>query len=341
MNRHEPGSAMQTRTFLVDPETRRASDDPTRTAARLMWLFFRLVRNQKIDFITYDRAFQLSERTYKRDLARLRKAGPDCGFTVSRLRRGEVMLKLDPESPFDESREAARFARMLGDALGGPVAAELRLPVSQHQRDLPFLRVAAPRLVESAPALRVFRQLKAAAQRHARVTFQYVAAGRRRTWRTVEPYFAFLRSGRLYLLAYDPAPRKGWRRFALDGISEPIQRAGTFAPRAVPQVSLEFDAIGLFGENAPVAVTVGLSPAVAASATCRVWQSRQRTVEHDDGSAEITLTVSDPAEAVRWALGFGPEARVLAPPSVVAMARELVAVMARAYAASDVGSRTA
>jgi len=345
MSDNKFGPTLQNASFLFDPETRRGSDDPTRTATRLMWFFFRLLRNQQIDFITYHASFEFSARTYKRDLAKLRKVGQACGFTVSPLRHGPIrLLKLDMASPFDESHETARFARMLGEALGGPVPAELRVSTAREQGALPFLRVVAPKLVESAPVTRVFEQLKAAAARRARVTFQYVGAGRRRTWRTVEPYFAILRSGRFYLLAYDPAPRKGWRRFALDSICEPIQRAGTFAARAVPPGSFDSDAVGLFGEGPAVAVTIALSPAVAASAICREWQSRQRVVERANGSAEITLTVSDTAEAVRWALGFGTEARIIAPPSAVKMAREMAGAVLRAYdgeASDDVVSRTA
>ncbi len=91
-------------------------------------------------------------------------------------------------------------------------------------------------------------------------------------------------------------------------------------------------------------MTIALSPAVAASAICREWQSRQRVVERANGSAEITLTVSDTAEAVRWALGFGTEARIIAPPSAVKMAREMAGAVLRAYdgeASDDVVSRTA
>jgi predicted DNA-binding transcriptional regulator YafY len=93
------------------------------------------------------------------------------------------------------------------------------------------------------------------------------------------------------------------------------------------------DAIGIFDRETPTAVTVEFSPTVAASATCRRWQEHQHVVDLPGGGARITLQVGDLGEAVRWALGFGPEARVVAPPSAVALARAMLDRLHDAYAA--------
>jgi predicted DNA-binding transcriptional regulator YafY len=93
------------------------------------------------------------------------------------------------------------------------------------------------------------------------------------------------------------------------------------------------DAIGIFDRETPTAVTVEFSPIVAASATCRRWQEQQQVVDLPGGGARITVQVGDLGEAVRWALGFGPEARVVAPPSAVALARAMLDRLHDAYAA--------
>jgi predicted DNA-binding transcriptional regulator YafY len=45
----------------------------------------------------------------------------------------------------------------------------------------------------------------------------------------------------------------------------------------------------------------------------------------------MTFTVSDADEIVRWALGFGADARVVAPPSAVDRARSTIAEIAAFY----------
>lgn len=50
-----------------------------------------------------------------------------------------------------------------------------------------------------------------------------------------------------------------------------------------------------------------------------------------DGSAEITFSVADESEVIRWALGCGPEARIVAPPSAVKAAAALAVEIAAQY----------
>ncbi len=78
-------------------------------------------------------------------------------------------------------------------------------------------------------------------------------------------------------------------------------------------------------------VTIRLSAAVAASVTSRRWQRAQRVYPRPDGSADITFTVNDVDEVIRWALGFGAEATVIAPERAVAAAKRLIATLAQRY----------
>ena len=132
------------------------------------------------------------------------------------------------------------------------------------------------------------------------------------------------RSGRYFLIGYDVAPRKGWRYFALDRIVRKPTRAGTFRPRPIPPAYLACDAVGMLQRGSATEVTVWLSPVVAASTISRRWQCAQQVTKRADGSAEITFTVGDVDEVIRWSLGFGPEARVIAPERAVAAARRTV-----------------
>ncbi len=319
--------ALQLTTFWVDRETKKKASEPSEGQTRLLWIFAVLLRDGYVDFLSHHRVFGVSERVYKRDIEKLRKIGPFCRFKLSPQKKGRIQLLEGPGqggSLADRSTELAEVARAVAEALGGPVQSALSpLALGERTRESPFLRIVAPKLVESSSVARVFDALKSAAKSRARVEFQYVAANRRASTRVVEPYAAVLRSGRFYLVAYDTAPGKAWRRFALDTIREPLRRVGTFKPRAIPDDAIPVDAVGLFAKGPAVPVTIALSATVAASATCRLWQRGQRVVENDDGSATITLRVEEPDEAIRWALGFGAEARVVSPPSAVAQARSM------------------
>jgi predicted DNA-binding transcriptional regulator YafY len=71
---------------------------------------------------------------------------------------------------------------------------------------------------------------------------------------------------------------------------------------------------------------------MAPSATSRQWQGNQRVEHHADGSATMTFLVGDIDEVIRWAFGFGTEARIVGPQTAVERARELTRAMYDAYA---------
>jgi len=118
-------------------------------------------------------------------------------------------------------------------------------------------------------------------------------------------------------------------------------RAGTFKSHALPPAYRGEDAIGLFKTGPAVEVTIELSAAIAEAVIAREWQRRQRTTPVPGGGSTITFEVHDVAEAVRWALGFGVEARVLGPPEAVALCRTLALEIAEAHAPPSEGRRQA
>jgi predicted DNA-binding transcriptional regulator YafY len=54
----------------------------------------------------------------------------------------------------------------------------------------------------------------------------------------------------------------------------------------------------------------------------RVWHPSQQISEQSDGSIVLSLTVSNDWALRSWILGFGPVARVLAPPHLAAQILE-------------------
>jgi proteasome accessory factor B len=178
---------------------------------------------------------------------------------------------------------------------------------------------------------RVFEQLQSAERERRRVGFGYTDKNNVRTQRRVDPYGFIVSNGRIYLVGFDHT-RTDMRVFAVDNVSDVVVTPQTYEKPA--DFNLEaYGAHSVSGvvHGASVAdVTVRFSPVVAKAATAAstVAQDR-RVVRRDDGGVDITYRVSDPIEIVRFSLGWGAEAEVVAPEE----ARRAAADIARRLAA--------
>jgi predicted DNA-binding transcriptional regulator YafY len=156
------------------------------------------------------------------------------------------------------------------------------------------------------------------------VRFRYQAARGKAEERLIDPYRVVVRSGRYFLVGYDQS-RRGWRRFALDAIVGIPAKAGTSqTTRSIPDEYVGGDVLGFITTpGRRVRVTVEFAPSVAASAASRIWQAGQEVERLPGGAARITIAVGDVSEAIRWAFGFGADARIVSPPSAVAAAHAM------------------
>jgi predicted DNA-binding transcriptional regulator YafY len=312
-------------------EDDRNTDDLSDHLSRLFWIFVRLHVSGTLEKRAYFERFETAPRTFQRDLRQLREIGLQAGFVISNVRAGRVHL--DKRSPqfawlHESSRKSADLLRRIAEAFGGPVRAEIAgalgdLPASS---EVSFLQIRTPRPVAESVITSVFDTLKRAATAHARMTFTYTTASGRRSERTVEPYHVVVREGRYYLVAFD-LDRRDWRHFALDAISGAFRPSGSFVPRAVPASYLADQAVGWIQGKDDVAITIAISPAIAAAVSASAWQPGQQITPLADGSLHITLAFRDIAEGVRFALRFGPEATVIAPEPAVRLAVEMLDAM--------------
>lgn len=181
---------------------------------------------------------------------------------------------------------------------------------------------------------RVFEQLQAAQREHRRVQFGYTDKKGVRTQRRVDPYGFIVSNGRVYLVGYDHN-RTDMRVFAVDNVSEPAVTPQTFEKPA--DFNLEAyganSVSGVVHGEANVEVTVRFSPVVAKAAAAASPIAQNRTVvPRDDGGVDITYRVADPLEIVRWSLGWGAEAEVLAPAEARGTAADIARQIAARYA---------
>ncbi|HEV3154670.1 MAG TPA: WYL domain-containing protein [Candidatus Baltobacteraceae bacterium] len=309
----------------------RPSGEPSTATERKIRILLELVRNKFIRLERMCEEYGTSERTVLRDLQELRKIGERAGFRIAEKSEHDRVRLLDfdqrPTGIDKSSRALQTLIRDAGRALGAPVEAQLQsIQADEPREERRFLHFLQPALREGTHVAEAFDELQAAWANNARVTFRYSGKERR-----VEPGCAVMRSGRYYLLARDAGGTRDWKYYALDAIQGAIKRAGSFSPQPIPQKYLNDDVLGFIQGKSEQRVSVWLSPAIAPSATSREWQRAQETQLHDDGSATMTFTVSDVGEVVRWAFGFGADAKVCAPPQAVEHARAIAEKICAEY----------
>ncbi len=322
--------------YLFDPTAVRSANEVPEDSARLIWMFLSLIRRRYVDFASFYKEFRRGDKTFKRDIAKLRELGTKYRFTLTAQRRGKVGLA--PIGELHGSRDkaaavAAETLQAVADALGEIVANDVLGYIDTTAARLdPFLRLAMPRLVAQTKIADTYHELRSAWSKRARTRFRYPASDGALEERTVEPHLVTYYDGRYYLVAFDRRPRtNGWRQFALDRIAAPISLAGTFEYRPIPQHYRGHDAVGLFKSGESIEITIELSPRIAEAVGGRLWQATQRFTGRPDGWAVIAFDVFDIGEAVRWAFAFGAQARIVAPPEAVSLARDLAAAILAAH----------
>ncbi|MBV9271120.1 MAG: WYL domain-containing protein [Candidatus Eremiobacteraeota bacterium] len=310
----------------------RASGEPSGSTERKIRILLELIRNKSVNLATLEDDYGIAERSLLRDFQELRNIGARAGFKISEKAENGRMRLLDfdarPTALDQSGRKLYSLIKNAAKALGQPVEAEVESIADRESSDEePFLHFPMPTLIDGGAITERVRALEGAWRGHARVRFRYSNKERR-----VEPYAIIVRAGRYYLVARDMDARdSGWRHFALDRIEGAIARIGTFTPKAAPQEMVAPDAIGWMSGGKRTHVSVWISATVAASAASRKWQRGQRIENNDDGSVVITLSTNDVDEVIRWALGFGQEARIIAPSAAVERARALTREIAERY----------
>jgi predicted DNA-binding transcriptional regulator YafY len=321
-------------------EARKSSNDAPESVVRKIALIVELLRQRRIRFSAYEREYARDFRSFQRDLQQLRKIGVLAGFEISNIQNRELVELVALDGKVRKlALDAERVERLtvtIARSLGEPIVRELGSNSTSNTPGDEFFVIATPKLIEGtavADICATLREAQSSTSGRAIVRFRYPEQnGTTYKEREVEPYRVAVRSGAFYLIGYDRG-RKDWRTFALDRFHSKPVKAGTCTKlRTLPKEYASDDVIGFMkGAGEPVAVTVELSAKVALSATARAWQAGQKTEKLKDGRANMTFVVGDVSEVVRWTLGFGADARIVAPPEAVELARATITKIAECY----------
>ena len=185
---------------------------------------------------------EVSERTIRRDVDRLRELGYDIDAVRGpaggyRLRAGAHL----PPVAFDEDQAVAvAVALRLASSFGGPLADAADEALSVLARLLPgplghraqrfaVEAIAPPGAVGVDPA--TLRAVEAAIVAREEMRFDY--GGSEGPPRVTEPHHVLWRAGRWYLVAFTPE-RGDWRIYRVDRMRPKSHRGRVFLPRELP-----------------------------------------------------------------------------------------------------------
>ncbi|MER6972032.1 YafY family protein [Nocardioides sp. NPDC000445] len=274
------------------------------TSARMLQLLSLLQTHRFWPGTELSVRLEVSDRTLRRDIERLRDLGYDVDATRGvaggyQLRAGNALppLLLDDEEAVAIAvglrTAAAGMVAGMGDvsaqALGKVVALmpprlRRRMDAVTSQTDsIPW----GGRVPLDAGVLGVLAQ---ACRDDEALTFTYQAPEAEPTRRRVEPHRLVTLGNRWYLLAYDRV-RQDWRSFRVDRVSDPMTTGQMFRPREIPGGdAAAYVQAGIRSRPAAfdVCVLLGVEPDVVARRVGR-WGE----VEPAEGGCRLRMQVDD------------------------------------------------
>lgn len=290
---------------------------------------------------------EVSERTLRRDIDRLR----DLGYPVEAHRGvdGGYQLAAGTALPplLLDDDEAVALAIGLRTAAHGPVAGIEEASVRALTK---LVRVMPPRLRRQFEALRsatvpavwgsgptvdasLLTTIAQACQDEERLRFVYTTRDGERAARSVEPYRLVSLGRRWYLVAYD-LHRQDWRSFRLDRLADLRTTGVRFEARPLPaEDAAEFVCSGIDNLPASYAIEVVVhAPCASIRATVGPWAQLEPI---DSTSCRLRMT----ADSLDWpalTLGaLGVDFHIVGPPQLADHLREWSVRFARAIADSS------
>jgi predicted DNA-binding transcriptional regulator YafY len=277
------------------------------------------------------RQLQVSLRTLRRDIDRLR----ELGYPIQAQRgvAGGYQLAAGAALPplVVDDEEAVALAVGLQTAAQGAVEGTAEASVRALAKVVQVMPARLRRRVQALDAMTVPASWEGAARASVdpgilttlalacrdteRIRFSYTAADGQHTARHVEPHRLVLLGRRWYLVGYDLA-RHGWRSFRLDRLGTPNGTGTRFRPRELPAAdAAAFVRSGIHSASTGYDVEV-LVAAPAGDVRERI--GRWSAVEAVDATHCLVRITADSLDWPIMALGIiGADFQVISPPELL------------------------
>lgn len=308
------------------------SDDSHSTLGRALRILGVLQTGEAHDAPHLAARLGVTERTIRRDVARLR----GLGYPVNAVHGAGGGYRLGtggrlPPLLLDED-EALATVVSLRLAAGGTIDAVAESAVSAlgkiAQSMPPVARERAVALAEATAAIpasspsvsgHTLMTLATAVRRGAQVRFAYTRRDGRRSLRRAEPYALVSLTSRWYLMAWD-LDRGDWRSFRLDRMTDLAASTFTFTSRQAPDAR-DFVRSGVSGWSDEITVDLRVA-APAETIRPRLPRSFVAVESDGPGACRVTFATSDLDAVPYWMAGLGADFEVVAPRELRVVLRE-------------------
>lgn len=200
----------------------------------------------------------------------------------------------------------------------------------------PWFSVRAPFGIDYRRHDKLIESLEQAIKARLRVDCEYGAISTGKvSRRVIEPVALHWDPGleSLYVFAWCLL-REDVRIFAVHRFVSATVTDASFLPRAeVRSREVLKNAFRMWRGTNIQQVAVQFDAKTAPEIRERRWSPEQKVIERENGAVDLVFPVASLEEVLRWVLGFGEHARVLAPAKLVDMVRQHVNGMSRAYGA--------
>ncbi|GAA3865851.1 WYL domain-containing protein [Saccharothrix violaceirubra] len=314
-------------------------------SARLLRLLALLQARQEWGGPDLAERLEVSARTVRRDVERLRESGypvDSVGGVGGGYRLG-IGGALPPLLLDDDEAVALAVGLRTTVALTGIAETSVRalakldriLPSrSRHRVDAVAAAVVATPASGAAVDTATLTAIASAVRDHHRLRFDYVDGGGRSAVREVEPYRLVHNGRRWYLFAWDVG-RRDWRTFRADRVRPRVPAGPAFRPRDLP------------ADDVAKYLVHGLTTArhrhravfllhASAHDVAEVVPATVGLVEPVDGrTCTLSLGSDEPDPLLAWVASFGFDFEVREPPELVARLRSLTDRLKRAVERAD------
>lgn len=179
--------------------------------------------------------------------------------------------------------------------------------------------------------LKLFESLARSVNESREIEFTYRKPGAKPEQRRVQPYHLANRENAWYLVGHDLA-RGALRNYAVVRMSGIAVTTKSFVRPADFSPEKHFGkAFGAFVGTGDYKVLVRFSSKVASQVQERFWHESQETKVRRDGSVDFTVQLGGLDEILKWVLGWGEHAEVIAPAELRERIRTQAAATARRH----------